>query len=147
MSNVSTYIKGRIIRLDTDLNVFVVLSKITRINNILANKRTQFMRNVFFSERPHSALRHLFIVFDVLAASILCFLLLKVLKVLKLAFWYSLLLTSKLIGIDWLCSKLDRYWLVVNWWKILNSTYNFLPSPSRVLSSELLLLPSRVLSS
>ena len=52
MSNVSTYIKGRIIRLDTDLNVFVVLSKITRINNILANKGTQFCEEGLFSERP-----------------------------------------------------------------------------------------------
>ena len=50
MSNVITYnIKDRIICLDADLNVFVVLFKITRINIISANRRTQCL----FSERPH----------------------------------------------------------------------------------------------
>ena len=42
MSTVSTYIKGRIICLDVDLNVFVDLAKITWIFIILANRRTQF---------------------------------------------------------------------------------------------------------
>ena len=47
MLDVSTFIKGKIICLDVDLNVFVVLAKITWINTILANRRTQFVKKGF----------------------------------------------------------------------------------------------------